>query len=169
MGHIITKMIYLICGPTGAGKTSYAIQLANKNAAIRFTIDEWMTCLFSADMQKSTDLDWMLARLNRCERQIWALCQQILKQQMSVVLDLGLAKKVHRDKFRHLATTVNVEPQLHYISADPLLRRQRVKLRNENKDQSYAFEVTDAMFDFMESWFEPPENQELSQSIVVNT
>ena len=42
-------MIYLICGSTGAGKTTYAIQLTAKVGAVRFSIDEWMKALFWMD------------------------------------------------------------------------------------------------------------------------
>ena len=39
-------LIHLICGSTGAGKTTYALELAERIGAVRFSIDEWMTALF---------------------------------------------------------------------------------------------------------------------------
>jgi hypothetical protein len=42
-------LIHLICGSTGAAKTTYALQLAAELGAIRFLIDEWMAALFWMD------------------------------------------------------------------------------------------------------------------------
>ena len=33
--------LHLVCGSTGAGKTTYAIALADRLCAVRFSIDEW--------------------------------------------------------------------------------------------------------------------------------
>ena len=37
---------HLICGSTGAGKTTYALELARREGALRFTVDEWMAQFF---------------------------------------------------------------------------------------------------------------------------
>jgi predicted kinase len=42
--------LILVCGPTGAGKTTYAISLSEEAKAIRFSIDPWMQTLFASDM-----------------------------------------------------------------------------------------------------------------------
>jgi len=39
-------LIHLVCGSTGAGKTTYARALSERIGAVRFSIDEWMTALF---------------------------------------------------------------------------------------------------------------------------
>ena len=44
-----TQQIHLICGSTGAGKTTYARELANNIGGIVFSIDEWMVSLFRED------------------------------------------------------------------------------------------------------------------------
>ena len=41
--------MHLLCGPTGAGKTTYARELAEAESAVRFSIDEWMSALFWMD------------------------------------------------------------------------------------------------------------------------
>jgi len=42
--------LILVCGPTGAGKTTYSLSLSKEIDAIRFSIDPWMQTLFSKDM-----------------------------------------------------------------------------------------------------------------------
>ncbi len=80
--------LILVCGPTGAGKTTYSLSLAKEVGAIRFSIDPWMQTLFSKDMV-SLDYSWMIERVNRCHEQIWEVSEQILTLDGSVLLDLG--------------------------------------------------------------------------------
>jgi hypothetical protein len=46
-------------------------------------------------------------------------------------------------------------------------RRARVQRRNTEKPASYSFEVNDATFDFMETWFERPSAEELVGAEVI--
>jgi len=46
----MAKLI-LVCGSTGAGKTTYSISLAQKIEAVKFSIDPWMQTLFSKDIE----------------------------------------------------------------------------------------------------------------------
>jgi pantothenate kinase-related protein Tda10 len=39
--------VILVCGPVGAGKTTYSMALAKEIGAIRFSIDPWMQTLFA--------------------------------------------------------------------------------------------------------------------------
>lgn len=49
-----TRMIHLIVGNTGSGKTTYSNELKSKNDGIIFSIDKWNNTLFLAD-KKPTD------------------------------------------------------------------------------------------------------------------
>lgn len=159
--------LILVCGPVGAGKTTYSLSLTKDIEAIRFSIDSWMQTLYAKDM-KSLDYSWMIERVNRCYEQIWQVSQQILANQGSVVLDLGFTTKAQRDVFTHRASEVNVNAEIHYLNAPKDIRKQRVKKRNLEKDPSvYAFEVTDMMFNFMEPKFEVPSENELKLGCTV--
>lgn len=153
--------VHLICGSTGAGKTTYAIALTERAGAIRFSIDEWMAALFVADAPATPDLAWGLDRTGRCEVQIWEVSRQVLARGLDVVLDLGLSKRAHRDRFRALAREAGAPSRLHYLDVDRETRRARVRTRNAERTGTFSVEVTDFMFDFMEGWFEPPDGDEL--------
>lgn len=154
--------LILVCGPTGAGKTSHALALCRDIGAIRFSIDPWMQTLFANDMT-SLDYAWMMERVERCYEQIWEVAAQILQQGGNVVLDLGFTSKAQRSLFVARAEGLAVEAEVHYLSAPAHIRSQRVKQRNEEKDPTvYAFEVTDEMFNFMEPRFEVPDASELA-------
>ena len=90
--------VHLICGSTGAGKTTYAIALADRVKGVRFSIDEWMTNLFLPDRPAELTLAWAVERTARSETQIWAVADQILARATDVVLDVGLSKRQHRDR-----------------------------------------------------------------------
>lgn len=158
--------VNLICGSTGAGKTTYARSLASEHSAIRFSIDEWMSELFWPDQQVGADYRWAVERVERCERQIWAVSREILSRGGSVVLDLGFTTREQRERFRAWADEAGAETVTHYLATDVATRRTRVHQRNATKGETFAFEVTDEMFDFMETIFEPPTGDEGTLNIV---
>lgn len=160
--------LILVCGPTGAGKTTYALSIAQEIGAIRFSIDPWMQTLFSQDMT-SLDYSWMIERVNRCYEQIWQVSEQILTLNGHVVLDLGFTTKAQRDVFSGRAAVLGITSEVHYLDVPKAIRKQRVEQRNIEKDPSvYSFEVTDLMFNFMEPKFEVPNPEELENGCRVN-
>jgi len=161
--------LILVCGPTGAGKTSYSIALCEEIEAIRFSIDPWMQTLYSKDMT-SLDYSWMIERVMRCYEQIWEVAGQVLKYNGNVVLDLGFTTKELREYFSSRAIKINVTPEVHYIDASKEIREKRIEKRNTVKDPLvYSFEVNEMMFNFMESRFEVPDKEELKNGLKVNT
>lgn len=158
-------MIHLIVGNTGAGKTTYAIELRKKTGGIIFSIDEWNNTLFFKDKTENDKVDWILERIERIEEMIIKLITQLEEVNVDVILDLGLSKKSHRDKFRKFAANNGLKTQLHFLDYSKDLRQERVMKRNTEKGETYMFEVSPADFDFMETWFEPPQNEELLGAI----
>jgi predicted kinase len=156
----MNKLI-IVCGQTGAGKTTHATKICAELNAIKFSIDPWMQTLFSKDM-KSLDFSWMMERVERCQEQIWEVAMQILNNGGSVVLDLGFTTKSQRQLFVQKAHQLKIQSEVHYIEASTENRQKRVKKRNDEKDPAvYSFEVTDQMFTFMEPRFEYPDEDEL--------
>jgi len=45
-------MIHILIGNTGAGKTTYALELKKKTKGIIFSIDKWNKSLFLADKKE---------------------------------------------------------------------------------------------------------------------
>lgn len=159
--------VHLICGATGSGKTTYAQALANRVRGVRFSMDEWMALLFLGDRPAELSVNWAVERAARCEAQIWAVAEQLISRGIDVVLDIGLSKRDHRDRYRLRAAQAGAEPKLHYLDVDVEARRQRVRLRNEQRSGPFSFEVTDAMFDYLESAFEAPSDDELYEAMIV--
>ncbi|MDD1794543.1 ATP-binding protein [Enterovibrio sp. ZSDZ42] len=160
--------LILVCGPTGAGKTTYSIGLCKDIGAVKFSIDPWMQTLFSKDMT-SLNYAWMIERVNRCYDQIWEVSKQILALDGNVLLDLGFTAKSQREIFVKKAQALNIDAEVHYLDAPTDVRKTRVNKRNMEKDPAvYSFEVTDMMFNFMEPRFEVPDSEELKHGLTVN-
>lgn len=159
--------LILVCGPTGAGKTTHSLALADAIGAVRFSIDPWMQTLYARDMTE-LDYSWMIERVMRCYEQIWQVSEQILRLDGNVILDLGFTTREQRKGFADRAQAINIPAELHFLEAPAALRKARIEKRNQEKDPSvYSFEVTDIMFNFMEPRFEIPDEQELQHGMTL--
>ena len=158
---------HLICGSTGAGKTTYAKALAHRVRGVRFSIDEWMVSLFLADSPAQLSSAWAVERASRCEAQMGSIADQLVARGVDVVFDVGLSKREHRDRFRMRAAQAGANSKLHYLDVEAETRRERVRQRNVLGSGTFAFAVTDEMFDFLENAFEAPADDELQEAMIV--
>jgi predicted kinase len=157
-------LVHLICGSTGAGKTTYARQLAERIGAVRFSIDEWMTTLFWMDTPNPLQAAWSMERVERCYSQIWTVAPQVAAQRVPCVLDLGFTQANSRARFVALAGEAGFSVQLHLLHLPVEERWRRVQARNGKRDDAYQlpFDVTREMFDFVETLWEPPTQEEMA-------
>jgi predicted kinase len=158
-----TYLIHLICGSTGSGKTTYAKRLAEELGGVRFSIDEWMTTLFWMDTPQPLDPDWSMARVERCNARIWLTAVEIAPRGIPCILDLGFSSAEQRARYVELAAQAGLSAQLHYLDVSLDERWRRVQARNRQTDDTkqLPFEVTREMFDFVESVFETPGEDEM--------
>lgn len=161
------EMIHLIVGNTGSGKTTYALELKRRTNGIIFSIDKWNNILFLADKKPNDGLDWFLERIDRSEKIILNLVQQLESSKTDAILDLGLSKFEHREKFRKFAVLNKYELKTHFLDIPKETRFERVMRRNNEKGSTFEFEVSKENFDFMEAWFERPSKEELRGGITI--
>jgi len=159
-------MIHLIVGNTGSGKTTYANTLKKEIDGIVFSIDKWNNSLFIPDKQEEDGLQWFLERIERSESLIMGLIEQLENIGADSILDLGLSKFAHREKFRKFAKDHSFEIKMHFLDVSKDIRLSRVMERNGAKGDTFEFEVTQENFDFMENWFEKPTGSELENGII---
>ena len=160
-------MIHLIVGNTGSGKTTYSIALKSKTNGIIFSIDKWNKTLFLPDKKADDGLEWFLERIDRSEKMIMELIEQLESSQTDSILDLGLSKFEHREKFRKFAEAKGYELKIHFLDISKKTRLKRVTKRNNEKGATYEFEVTKENFDFMENWFEKPSEKEVKGGVII--
>jgi predicted kinase len=64
--------LHVIFGPSGAGKTTYALTFARREGAVPLILDTWLANLFAPDMPDPLEYEWMIERVQRVEQQIWS-------------------------------------------------------------------------------------------------
>ena len=164
-----TQTAHLVYGPTASGKSTFARKLAGEQNAVRFAIDEWMHTLFASDVSPSMDMSWAMARVARCQAQMWATAEQTLGAGVDVVMEFGLFRQLDRDRVRGLVEAAGHRASLCFIDAELGARRARVLQRNKEKGGTFSFEVSPLMFEAMETVFERPDHEEQSRSVVIRS
>ena len=160
-------MIHLIVGNTGAGKTTLANKLKKELNGIIFSIDKWNKNLFLEDLTENDGVEWYLERIDRSETVIMDLILQLEAISVDSILDLGLAKIDHRKKFIEFANKNNFEFKIHYLDISKSERFKRIQNRNFNRGETYEFDVSEEDFEFMEDWFEPLTDNELTNALII--
>ena len=77
--------------------------MKKKTNGIIFSIDKWNNILFLPDKNPNDGLEWFLERIERAEKMIMTLIEQLENSKTDSILDLGLSKFEHREKFRTFA------------------------------------------------------------------
>lgn len=161
-------MIHLIVGNTGSGKTTYSNELKRQTNGIIFSIDKWNNTLFLPDKKSTDGLEWFLERIDRAEKIIMDLVKQLENSKTDSILDLGLSKYEHREKFRKFAGLNCYELKTHFLDISKETRLTRVMKRNNKKGATFEFEVSKENFNFMENWFEKPTEKEMDGGIIIS-
>ena len=161
-------MIHLIIGNMGSGKTSYSLKLKEEIKGVIFSVDKWNNTLFLPDKKDDDGLEWFLERIERSESLILDLILQLESANTDSILDLGLAKFDHREKFRSFAKKNKITIKIHFLDISKTTRLERIFKRNKEKGETFEFEVTEENFEFMEGWFEKPSSNELKDGIIIN-
>lgn len=154
-------LIHLICGSTGAGKTTYARELAARVGGVHFSIDEWMAALFWMDNRNPTDPAWAIERVERCMTQIWSTARQVATRGVPCILDFGFGMAELRARFAGLANEAGLSLQLHVLDIPAEERWRRVQSRNAEGSGQLSFAITREMFDFVETMWQPPTESEM--------
>ena len=153
--------LHLIAGSTGAGKTTYAMNLSQTTGAVRFSIDEWMTRLYWMDSPSPIEYAWTIERVGRCEAMIAEQVRQLATLGIGAVLDLGFTRAEQRGRFARLAAECGLPVMLHSLELPAEERWRRVMERNSARGETYQLEVDRQMFDFMEGIWDAPDEDEL--------
>ena len=154
-GNDAAPQIHLILGPVGAGKSTFALELARQHAAIRLTLDEWMAELFSPDRPDTGVIDWYVERASRCIDQIWRTARAVVATGTHVVLELGLLRHDERQRFYQRVNSAGSRLSIYVLDAARDVRRERVNERNRSQGPTFSMIVPPAVFEFASDLWEP--------------
>lgn len=153
--------VFLICGNTAAGKSTYSKELANQKSAIHFCLDDWMKNLYYNDYDAQTqDFSWVAERVERCKLQIRITAEALIRQDINVILEFGFGDVQSRKAYNDWAASLGAKAVVHFLDVPVEIRRERIHKRNAEKGPTFSFEVTDDMFNYVEPMFIAPTEAE---------
>jgi predicted kinase len=152
----------MICGLTGAGKSTYSEQLRLDLKGVRFSIDDWNARLFFMDRDPSSDFDWFYERVQRSCAQMRDTAEQVLEAGVPVIFDCGFTDRKERRIFYDWAQDIGAQVHVHFLDVDTDTRWRRVQRRNAEKGPTYKIDVTREMFDFMNKIWQAPKIDEVA-------
>ncbi len=145
-------MVTLLCGPAGAGKTTYARKL-ERRGAVRLSMDEavWDDG-WRQDEPPRDRLDALYAGLRT------ALVEAV-DSGSDVVVDLSLAERSVREEWRNLCASIGVDYELLVFTAPFEVLWQRVKRRND-EEHANAVRLTESRLRLYVDGFDWPADDE---------
>jgi predicted kinase len=152
--------VHLVIGPVGAGKSTFALALAQEHAALRLTLDQWLVQLFSPDRPEGGVMEWYVARAARCVERIWSVAQGVTDLGHDVVLEIGLLQRHERERFYQRVTDAGLQLTIHVLDAARDVRRERVNERNHAQGATFSMVVPPAIFELASDLWEPPDESE---------
>jgi predicted kinase len=153
--------VHLIVGPVGAGKSTFAKQLARQNRAVRLTLDEWMAELFRPDRPPAAVIEWYRERARRALEQIWRVAQEVVVTGTDVILEIGLLRQHERLAFYQRVDRAGLELTISVIDAPREVRRARVLARNQERGDTFSVVVPLEFFELASDLWEPLRAAEL--------
>ena len=150
--------VTLLCGPAGAGKTTYARKL-ERRGAVRLSMDEavWDDG-WRQDEPPQERLDELYAGLqDELTRAVAA--------GSDVVVDLSLAERSVRDEWRRLCGAAGVACELVVVTAPFDVLWDRVKRRND-EEHANAVRLTESRLRLYVDGFDWPASDEDTRVIV---
>ena len=157
--------IYLIEGPVGAGKSTFAASLAARvDAGVHIALDEWFARLFSPDRPSTAIMPWYVERKARLIAHIWKHVESLLSCGVSPVLELGLVQRQSREEFYMRARDVGVDLTVYLLQASREVRRERVKRRNVEMGPTFSMVVPAQLFEMASDVWEEPDEVEMVEN-----
>jgi predicted kinase len=152
--------IHLIEGPVGAGKSTFAGQLALTHAGVHLNLDEWMATLFSADRPEEGFMQWYAECKDRCISQIWSVTCALVDAGVNAILELGLVQLRDREQFYGRVDAAGYELEVYLLLAPKAVRKHRVQGRNADQGSTFKMEVSDEIFEIADSMWQAPDDDE---------
>ena len=111
-----------------AGKSTVARRLAERPATLLITMDDWMSILFPTENRTIEDFARLSARLRAA---MGPHVVDILRQNLSVVLDFPANTVMWRNWMQSLISEARVAHELHVLDFPDAICKERLRQRNE--------------------------------------
>lgn len=149
------KLIF-VCGKMAAGKSTLAKALAEREAAVLLELDHFLARQFPGEI---VDIPSFVKYSARIREALTPHICSLLSMNVSVVLDFPGNTRNQRSWFHQLCLRAGVEHELHFIEASDEICRHQLRERSRSLPPGTKW-TTDAEFDAITAYFEPPATDE---------
>jgi predicted kinase len=151
-------VVYLLCGLTGSGKTTYAKRL-EAGGAVRLAVDEEVYARhgrYGVDYPMGEYFDRERPVVEELRRRV----TELVESGRDVVLDYGLWRRSDRDAYKRLVEAHGGRWRLLYFKVDREVLLQRLTERNRRGDANALAVTPAALEDFVGRFDEPVDEGE---------
>ncbi len=148
--------LIFFCGKMGSGKSTKAIALANEYDAILLSEDEWLSAIYPEEIKVFDDYIKYSSRLKSLLKKH---VQNLLNSGISVVMDFPANTYNQRAWFKEIFSEDKIPHKLYYLEASDALCLKQIKQRRKTEPNRADFD-TEAVFDRVNSYFQPPTEAE---------
>lgn len=152
--------VFLVEGPVGAGKSTFARELAARRAGVHIALDAWFARLYSPDRPAADVVAWYLERKDRLLDLLWRHGVALAEVKIPVVLELGLIQREARRDIYERARAQQIALKVVVLDAPWATRRERVMRRNQERGPTFSMVVPDHVFEIASRMWEPPDAAE---------
>ncbi len=147
--------LHLLCGKIAAGKSTLARRLASAPDTILISEDAWLSRLYPGEIVSLEDYVRCAGRLQDV---LGDHVAALLRAGLSVVLDVPANTVRRRRWMRGLFEAAGAAHRLHHLEVPDSVCKAR--LRRRNRDGNHDFAPSDADYDLITGYFEPPSPEE---------
>jgi predicted kinase len=151
----LAKLIFF-CGKMAAGKSTLARDLADRENAVFFVEDDFLSALFPGEI---TDIPGYVKCSSRLKNALTPHFCALLSKGISVVLDFPANTKAQRTWFRELIERANVWHELHFVDVSDALCKAQLRDRSKGLPAGTPW-TSDADFEGINAYFQPPSEDE---------
>ena len=138
--HISKPSLFIVCGPSGVGKTTVARHLAEKTGAVVLTTEAVILELFPLHSNKGQDRDFSTEELDAGYEEIYKRADAILASKKSVILDGVFRSEAQRQNAAALAKKHHVPFSLVVVTCPEHVVKERVTKRLKEGKQPGGFQ-----------------------------
>jgi predicted kinase len=148
--------LHLVAGKIAAGKSTLCARLAAPRGTVLISEDFWLKRLFGDEMKEVADYVRVAAKLRG---PMGAHVADLLRAGVDVVLDFPANTKATRAWMKSIAADAGARAIVHWLDVPDETCRARLRARNTEGVHDFVG-VSDAQFDLITSYFQPPEAEE---------
>jgi predicted kinase len=148
--------LYFMCGKMASGKSTLAKLLASEHNAVLLSEDNWLSHLFPSEI---TDLKSYINCSTRLKNALSDHICELLRLDVSVVLDFPANTKGQREWFSQLIEISGVPHELHFVDATIETCKKQLRDRNAGSNAHLVMQ-DEATFDLLLGYFAAPEPEE---------